>query len=228
MNESNNSLLNKSFNENDISINDNKPIHLISKDCESSEDEGLIKKITLIKKEKNTVSNNPSSKKSLFVNKNYDSSINPNKEINKNAKEINPFFTMLKKSAEVNFNKKETIEEQKLPKKHSIVPLDFFQKKVSFNNEDDESIIRLESNINENENEENSGMNFILHSKNKSKNFLKSEIEENEEDISYESNESEEEENIYYIDSFIKNNKKDEKKKKYNEMNDIYLELLEY
>ena len=228
LNESNNSLLNKSFNENDISINDNKPIHLISKDCESSEDEGLIKKITLIKKEKNTVSNNPSSKKSLFVNKNYDSSINPNKEINKNAKEINPFFTMLKKSAEVNFNKKEVIEEQKLPKKHSIVPLDFFQKKVSFNNEDDESIIRLESNINENENEENSGMNFILHSKNKSKNFLKSEIEENEEDISYESNESEEEENIYYIDSFIKNNKKDEKKKKYNEMNDIYLDLLEY
>jgi hypothetical protein len=227
-NDNNNSLLNKSFNENDISINDNKPIHLISKDCESSEDEGLIKKITLIKKEKNTASNNPSSKKSLFVNKNYDSSINPNKEINKNAKEINPFFTMLKKSAEVNFNKKEVIEEQKLPKKHSIVPLDFCQKKVSFNNEEDESIIRLESNINENENEVTSGMNFLLHSKNKSKNPFKSEIEENEEDISYESNESEEEDNIYYIDSFIKNNKKDEKKKKYNEMNDIYLELLEH
>ena len=35
-------------------------------------------------------------------------------------------------------------------------------------------------------------------------------------------------ENIYYIDSFYGINKKNEKKNKYNEMNEVYLELLDY
>jgi len=233
----NTNLLKESNNKNNYFLSKEKKNSFFNyKEIESSDDDdNSLRKINLIKKEKNESKNVkfdiPLPKKSLFGNKN-----NNNDKNKLNSKEINPFFSMLKKSADVNFKKEPEIE-----KKPSKKTFDLFAKKtISIKNEknekfekkdeDNQTVIRLESFFNDDDDNEenNSGVNFFLNPKKKSNNnFLNNEIEENEEEEKSDSNENNDDV-IYNIDTVLGRNKKNEKKKKLNEMNEIYFELLEY
>ena len=167
---------------------------------------------------KNTDNNN----KNEFLNNNIN-----------NNQDTNPFFNMLKKSADVNFKRDSQIQIERKPiKKHSLLTFDLFKNKKfsTIKNPEDETeaVIRIESTYNDDD-DESSGVNVLLNSKKKSKGYLKSEIDEDEEEDEENTETIENiDENIYYIDSFYGLSKKNEKKNKYNEMNEIYLELLDY
>ncbi len=237
----NTNLINETNNSNNFFLlsKEKKKSFFNHKDIESSDDDdNSIRKINLIKKQKNeskTVQFDiPIPKKSLFGNK-----INNNNKNKKNTKEVNPFFSMLKKSADVNFKKEPEIEIEKKPSKK----FDLFAKKTQSsirnektekNEEDNQIVIRLESTFNDDDDNEenNSGINFFLNPKKISKNnsCLNNEIEENEEEEeNSDSNDNNDNDNgIYNIDTVLGRNKKKEKKKKLNEMSEIYFELLEY
>ena len=163
-------------------------------------------------------------------NNNESSNNNINNNQDKNQ-DINPFFNMLKKSADVNFKRDSQIQIERKPiKKHSLLTFDLFKNKkfstIKNTEDENEAVIRVESTYNDDD-DESSGVN-ILNSKKKSKGYLKSEIDEDEEDEENSDTIENMDENIYYIDSFYGINKKNEKKNKYNEMNEVYLELLDY
>ena len=172
---------------------------------------------------------------SNFIQNNNNNNINNNNNnknenvYKKNLKETNPLFNMFKKSADVNFIKKPEIHVERKPtKKHSLLTFDLIKKPFKKEEEEIEPVIRLESTYNDDEDGNSELSYFLGHQVRSKESSVKSEIEETEEEDENSDTIENDEENIYYIDSFYGTNTKNEKKSKYNEMNDVYLELLEY
>ena len=142
---------------------------------------------------------------------------------NKGKKENIPFFNMLKHNVDTNSSDN---EKTSFHKKSSLNFGGFFSKKphVSFKDleeeKDEKTVIKLESN--EEEEEENEDNLFFSKSKNKNNQFLQS---SNDDDMENSESIENEEEIIYYIGCC---DSKTEKKKKFSEMTEIYLELLDY
>ena len=193
----------------------------------------------------NSNNSNSPNKKSLFHRNESDNSNNNKNENNdkkkdkkeKNNKDNNvPFLNMLKRNIDNNSSDNENIKKSTSPQKYHFGFFNNKKNKLTFNDNEDEdadeenTIIKLESNDEEEEEEEeeeNENDNFFLKKKGKKNtNILKS---LNDDDIDDEIGNSDsidnDEDNIYYIEG---SNSKKERKAKFNEMSEVYMELLEY
>ncbi len=169
---------------------------------------------------------NSPNRKSLFhrnENDNINKLINNDNIDNKNNTTKNtPFLNMLKQNADSisSDNEKKIIQKKSSNLNHHLGNL---FKHVSFKEDDDdykneEKIIKLESKDDEENENENNDNNFFLTPKNTIK-------ISNSDDDEIEKLVSTEEDNLCYIGGLIG---KKEKKEEFEEMNEIYLELLEY
>ena len=226
-------------NESDEENGKTNSIIINTKD-DDEDDEDTLNYLDILKNDisNNQTSNNSNSpnKKSLFHRNDSDNFKNENidkkndKKENKKDNNI-PFFNMLKRNIGTNSSDNENIKKSTSPQKYH---LGFFNKKnkVTFNDNEDEdadeekTVIKLESNDDEEEEEENDDNNFFLNPKDKKKKkILQSLNDDDDDDIGNSVLFDNDEDNIYYIEG---SNSKKEKKAKLNEMNDVYMELLEY
>ncbi len=220
----------RSINHNDATFSPNKKSLFHRNDSDSKNDN------------KNNENNNKNENDKINENNNNnDINKNDNKTKNKklNIKNVKtnqdniPFFNMLKYNTETNsLDNEKPIIKKKTSILHHFGGEFFNKKKVSFKDDesneenDTKTFIKLESNDDEEEEDDDNDKNmFFLNPKNKNNKILESLNDEEEEEIENSDSIENEEDNIYFIGGI---DSKSERKAKFNEMNEIYNELLEY